>query len=65
MADETKKIGKFFREVKAEMKKVIWPTKKDVLVYTEAVLVVMILFTMLIFVADTLFTYLLKLIIKG
>ena len=65
MADETKKIGKFFIEVKAEMKKVIWPTKKDVVVYTEAVLVVMILFTMLIFVADTVFTYLLKLIIKG
>ncbi|QSZ27171.1 preprotein translocase subunit SecE [Aceticella autotrophica] len=65
MADETKKIGKFFREVKAEMKKVIWPTKKDVVVYTEAVLVVMILFTVLIFVADTVFTYLLKLIIKG
>ncbi|SNX54356.1 preprotein translocase subunit SecE [Thermoanaerobacterium sp. RBIITD] len=64
-ADERRKVGKFFREIKAEMKKVTWPTPHDLITYTEVVLVVMIAFTILVFITDSAFSYLLKLIIKG
>ncbi|MBE0069444.1 MAG: preprotein translocase subunit SecE [Thermoanaerobacterium sp.] len=64
-ADERRKVGRFFREIKAEMKKVTWPTRNDLLTYTEVVLVVVIAFTLLIFLADSAFSYLLKLIIKS
>lgn len=64
-ADERRKVGKFFREVKAEMKKVTWPTTHDLLTYTEVVLVVVIALTILIFLADSAFSSLLKLIIKS
>lgn len=65
MAGEGRKVVKFFKEIKAEMKKVTWPAKEVLITYTEVVLVVMIAFTALIFVADSVFSYLLKLVIKG
>lgn len=64
-ANEGRKIGKFFREIRAEMRKVTWPTRSEILTYTEVVLIVMILFTILVFLADSAFSALLKLIIKG
>lgn len=33
------RIGRFFREVVAEMRKVIWPTRKELLTYTAVVVV--------------------------
>ena len=33
------KIGKFFRESKAELKKVVWPTKEDVLSSIKVVII--------------------------
>ena len=33
------RIGRFFREVVAELRKVIWPTRKELLTYTSVVLV--------------------------
>jgi len=65
MAGEGRKVTKFFKEVKAEMKKVTWPTKDVLIKYTEVVLAVVIAFTALIFVADSIFSYLLKLVIKA
>lgn len=34
----TKKIGSFFKSVKAEVKKVSWPNKKELINYTLVVL---------------------------
>lgn len=65
MASEGRKAVRFFKEIKAEMKKVTWPTRENMITYTEVVLVVMIAFTALIFVADSVFSYLLRLVIKG
>ncbi|MDI3310085.1 MAG: preprotein translocase subunit SecE, partial [Thermoanaerobacterium sp.] len=42
-----------------------WPTRDNLIAYTEVVLVVVIAFTLLIFLADSAFSYLLKLIIKS
>ena len=35
-------FGKFFRGVKAELKKVVWPTKKELINYTIVVFLVTI-----------------------
>ena len=35
--------GKFVREVRSELKKVVWPTKKELVNYTIAVFVAVIL----------------------
>lgn len=64
MAGEGRKIVKFFKDVRAEMKKVTWPNRETMITYTEIVLIVVALFTVFIFLIDSVFSYLLKLIIK-
>ncbi|HCD08805.1 MAG TPA: preprotein translocase subunit SecE [Thermoanaerobacter sp.] len=64
MAGEGRKIVKFFKDIRTEMKKVTWPSRKTVITYTEIVLIVMALLTVFIFLIDSIFSYLLKLIIK-
>ena len=50
------KIGKFFKDLKAEIKKVIWPTKKQLINNTGIVIVVILLIGAGIWVLDYLFT---------
>lgn len=64
MAGEGRKIVKFFKDVRTEMKKVTWPSRETLITYTEIVLIVVALFTVFIFLIDSVFSYLLKLIIK-
>ncbi len=40
--DAMARAGKWFRELKSEFKKVVWPTKKQVLKNTAVVLVVLV-----------------------
>ena len=47
------KIGRFFREVIAELKKVSWPSRKELTSYTIAVLVFVLVFGVITFVMDT------------
>ncbi|MDD4796960.1 MAG: preprotein translocase subunit SecE [Eubacteriales bacterium] len=54
------KIGRFFREVVSEMKKVSWPTRKDFLTYSLAVFVFVIIMTAIVFTMDTGLTVLLN-----
>lgn len=49
--------GKFFREVKAEMKKVVWPTKKQVVNNTLIVLAVVLIAVIFIGVFDLIFQF--------
>ncbi|WP_153039605.1 preprotein translocase subunit SecE [Thermoanaerobacter sp. YS13] len=46
------------------MKKVTWPSRETMITYTEIVLIVVALVTVFIFLIDSVFSYLLKLIIK-
>lgn len=48
-----KKMGKFFRECKSEIKKIVWPTKKTVFKNTLVVLVMIILIGLFVFGLDT------------
>jgi preprotein translocase subunit SecE len=56
-------ISQFVTEVKAEMKKVTWPTRDEVVSYTIVVLVTVVLMGGMIYFADILFTKLVDIII--
>lgn len=52
-----KKFFSFFREIKSELKKVVWPSPKQLLNNTLVVLVVVILSAVFIGVVDSLFKF--------
>lgn len=49
-----KKIAKFFSELKAELKKVIWPDRKKLIQSTTAVLMICLFAAVFIFAVDKL-----------
>ena len=51
------RIGKFFRDTKSEMKKVVWPNKKQIINNTLVVLVVVLLSAVVIFILDAVFGF--------
>jgi preprotein translocase subunit SecE len=55
---------KFLREVKAELKKVSWPNKQELVSNTGVVFVAVLVVASLIWVIDTTFTQVLRFIIK-
>ncbi|MBP2026036.1 preprotein translocase subunit SecE [Peptoniphilus stercorisuis] len=59
-AEEKKGLNKYFRGVKSEFKKVVWPTKKQVLNYSVIVIVASIIFALLFSVYDKLIIFLLQ-----
>ena len=54
----------FLKGVRAELRKVIWPTKKDMVNYVAVVILISILVALFVYVLDFAFTNLLKLIIR-
>lgn len=61
--DESKKSKDFFKGVKAEMKKVIWPTKKELISYTGVVVLVSIAVAIIVGVLDVIIHQVLSFII--
>ncbi len=57
-----KKVGKFVRDCKGEMKKIVWPAPKTVFKNVGVVLAVAILLGLFIFLLDTVFMSLLGLV---
>lgn len=57
-------FGKFFRGVKAELKKVVWPTRKELINYTIVVFLVTIFIALLIYVYDAIFAQLFNLLLR-
>ena len=49
------RIGKFFRDTVSEMKKVVWPSKKQIINNTVVVAVVVVVAAVLIMVLDAVF----------
>ena len=71
MADATaqkKKSGnrvvRFFKEVKSEMKKVVWPSKKQVIKNTLIVIAAVVLIGVVIWALDMLFSFGLEFLVK-
>ena len=57
------KITQFLREAKAELLKVNWPTKKQTIIYTIAVIGVSIAVAAFLGSLDYFFNYLLKIVL--
>ena len=55
-------VGKFFRDLVAETKKVVWPGKKQVVNNTLVVLAVCLVSGVALFIVDTVFGLLLRLL---
>lgn len=55
-----KQAGHFLHDVKVEMKKVIWPTKKEMITYTIMVFVTVVVVMAIIAAADGVFSQLFK-----
>lgn len=45
-------IGRWFREMKSELKKVVWPTPKQIMNQTAIVIVIMIVFGIVLWAVD-------------
>ncbi len=57
------RIAKFFRDVRSELKKVMWPSKKDVQNNTLVVLAVVAVAVVVLILLDTAFGGIMRLII--
>lgn len=60
---ESRKFRSYFRGVKAEMKKVIWPSKGDLLSYTGAVVFISILVSLVVWILDYVIRFALSFVI--
>ena len=56
------KIGQFFKECVGELKKVVWPTRKEVLASVKVVLISTIVMAVILGLLDWLFTAGLRLV---
>lgn len=63
MTDTAKKFSmkRYFRETKAEMKKVSWPSRKELLQHTEVVLVSILIIGLALWAVDMAFGRILNL----
>ena len=59
------RTSRFYKQVVAEMKRVVWPTRRQTLIFTGVVLLTVIILSGLIYLADTIFSGLLGLVITG
>ena len=59
------KIKRYFKDMRGEMKKVVWPTKKQVINNTLIVLAVVLISAIVICGLDALFSLVIKLLIKA
>ena len=50
------RLARFLREVVAELRKVIWPTRKELVTYTSVVLVFVVIMVSIVAVFDFAFT---------
>ena len=62
---ERTRPAEFIREVRAELKKVSWPTRPEVIRYSMIVLVALVVFTAFVFVVDLAFGELFRLLLDS
>ena len=58
------KIAEFFRGIKVELKKVVWPTKEDVLSSVKVVIVSTVIIAVILGLLDLGFSELFRLLMK-
>ena len=57
-------LGKWFREMRSELKKVVWPTRKQIINNTIIVLVIVIISSAVLWVVDEAGAYIVATLIK-
>lgn len=57
------KIIQFFYEVKAELKKINWPTRKETVASTSVVLVIVFIIAVFLFIVDQGLSFLIRIIL--
>lgn len=60
---KSKKAGDFFKGLKSEIKKITWPTRKELVKHTLVVIVACVFVALLLWVLDTAFHGLFSLIL--
>lgn len=63
LKEQARSVRQFFSGVWQELKKVHWPTRREVTIYTGVVLVVVAIVMIIIWIADSIFSQILRLII--
>ena len=58
-------LSLFLREVKVELKKVTWPTRKQLIAYTIVVFITVFMIATLIWVIDSFFSVAFRWLLKG
>lgn len=58
-------VTKYFKDIRSEFKKITWPSKKEVFNSFKIVLVVVAIFTLVLWLYDTVFGTALKAIISN
>ena len=53
-------LGKFFSEVRTELKKVHWPTKKEMLSHTTTVILTVVVMAVIIYGIDSVFGFIMS-----
>lgn len=59
-AKEKFSLGKFLSEVRTELKKVHWPTKKEIASYTATVLLTVVIIAVIIYGIDSAFGFIMS-----
>lgn len=59
----TGRVNRYFRGVLTELKKVHWPTRQELITYTSVVLASVFLVAIVIWLVDSVFSFLLELIL--
>lgn len=62
--NDTNGIMRFLREAKSELKKVTWPTRRELIAHTIVVFIAVVLSAILIWVIDSIFAGLFQLILQ-
>ena len=58
-------VGKFFRETRSELKKVVWPSKSQIINNSVVVLVVVLVASLFILLLDVLFGGILRVVLDA
>jgi preprotein translocase subunit SecE len=59
------KLARYFREVRAEMRKVQWPNRKELIAYTNVTLLTVAVVAVFIFLVDLVFSGILKVLMRA
>ena len=54
---------KFFKEVKQEGKKIVWPTRKETLITTAMVFVMVLIFSLFFLLVDNILSWLIQMVL--